>query len=67
MIDQKAREIAASLHPTGRVIVADATRISIGIIEGLEMAAKVVENLPPMFSAQDAINAIRALIEESKG
>lgn len=43
-IEQKAREIAERMAPAGDVWDADVERISLGIIEGLEMAAKAIQD-----------------------
>ena len=66
-IEQKARAIAersaglSSLTETPRVIAA-----RLGIIEGLEMAAKVAEQWNENSPYNSRAAAIRALIEEQK-
>lgn len=65
-IEQKAREIAERMAPAGDVWDADVERISLGIIEGLEMAAKVAENWPDRYEGAGIAQPIRALIEEQR-
>ena len=64
-IEQKAREIAERMAPAGDVWDADVERISLGIIEGLEMALAIYEGRK--YGGFDQVaDAIRALIEEQK-
>jgi hypothetical protein len=66
-IEQKAREIAERMAPAGDVWDADVERISLGIIEGLEMAAQIIDliEMEP-YEAIGGAKRIRALIEEQK-
>lgn len=66
-IEQKAREIAERMAPAGDVWDADVERISLGIIEGLEMAAQIIDliEMEP-YEAISGAKRIRALIEEQK-
>ncbi len=68
MIDQKAREIAERMAPAGEVWDSDVERISLGIIEGLEMAAQIIDqcNREGPYEAIGGAKRIRALIEEQK-
>ena len=64
-IEQKAREIAERMAPAGEVWDSDVERISLGIIEGLEMALAIYEGRK--YGGFDQVaDAIRALIEEQK-
>lgn len=67
-IEQKAREIAERMAPAGDVWDADVERISLGIIEGLEMAAQIIDqcNREGPYEAIGGAKRIRALIEEQK-
>ena len=75
MIDQKAREIADKLHIGYVSPMEDMTREAaarLGIIEGLEMAAKVADehymkrgNPDYLPACREIAAVIRALIEDS--
>ena len=73
-IEQKAREIAERMAPAGDVWDADVERISLGIIEGLEMADQKLKvlmlglpmNGPKAQALLAASAAIHALIGEKR-
>lgn len=68
MIDQKAREIVASQYPEMRPSYKGRrlTIARLGIIEGLEMAAKVADAWDDSPTGYRIAKDIRALIEEQK-
>ena len=66
-IEQKAREIAESVRSSSFLQCYEAvTAARLGIIEGLEMAAKVAEQWNENSPYNSRAAAIRALIEEQK-
>lgn len=68
-IEQKAREIFRKVEADGEGSWADSEIIEVarlGIIEGLEMAAKVAEQWNENSPHNSRAAAIRALIEEQK-
>lgn len=70
MIDQKAREIGDYVFNESKGIVARKADLNeaarLGIIEGLEMAAKVADGWSDSPTGYRIAKAIRALIEEQK-
>ncbi|MBK9005277.1 MAG: hypothetical protein IPM41_15940 [Sphingomonadales bacterium] len=67
-IDKRAREIAATVNKRYSLYYAEQEAARLGIIEGLEMAAKRVETVRAVFSGADLISreAAIAVLEKRK-